>query len=111
MEKEIVSFSRGGATLTARISCEIDHHTAGRLRSRIDRALFDERPKALLLDFSDVRFMDSSGIALILGRVECAEAVGARVHLDGLSPTLFKLVRLSGIEKIRNLTVTPEVRS
>ena len=107
MDKEIITFSRSGNTLSARISCEIDHHTAGRLRSRIDRELFVERPRVLCLDFKDVRFMDSSGIALILGRVETAGAVGARVHLDGLSQSLFKLVRLSGIERIKNLTVSP----
>ena len=107
MEKEIITFSRSGPSLVARINCEIDHHTAGRLRSRIDRELFVERPKVLRLDFYDVRFMDSSGIALILGRVESAGAVGAKVHLEGLSPTLFKLVRLSGIERIKNLTVSP----
>ena len=107
MDKEIITFSRSGPTLVARINCEIDHHTAGRLRSRIDRELFVERPKVLRLDFSEVRFMDSSGIALVLGRVESAGAVGAKVHLDGLSPTLFKLVRLSGIERIKNLTVSP----
>ena len=107
MEKEIITFSRSGKTLVARISCEIDHHTAGRLRSRIDRELFIERPGVLCLDFSEVRFMDSSGIALILGRVESAGAVGARVHLGGLSNGLFKLVRLSGIERIKNLTVSP----
>lgn len=107
MEKEIITFSRSAHTLTARISCEIDHHTAGRLRTRIDRELFIERPRVLCLDFSEVRFMDSSGIALILGRVESASAVDARVHLDGLSSGLFKLVRLSGIERIKNLTVSP----
>lgn len=107
MEKEIITFSRSAQTLTARISCEIDHHTAARLRARIDREIFAERPRTLCLDFRDVRFMDSSGIALILGRVESAGAVGARVHLEGLSPTLFKLVRLSGIERIKNLTVSP----
>ena len=107
MEKEMIAFCRVNGTLVARISCEIDHHTAGRLRTRIDKELFDARPRVLTLDFSDVRFMDSSGIALILGRVESAAAVGARVHLDGLSVPLFKLVRLSGIERIRNLTVSP----
>ena len=107
MEKEIITFSRSQRMLSARISCEIDHHTAARLRSRIDREIFAERPSVLCLDFRDVRFMDSSGIALILGRVESAGAVGARVHLEGLSPTLFKLVRLSGIERIKNLTVSP----
>lgn len=105
MDKEIITFSRSGSTLTAAISCEIDHHTAGRLRSRIDRELFIERPQILCLNFREVRFMDSSGIALILGRVESAGAVGAKVHLDGLTPSLLKLVRLSGIERIKNLTV------
>lgn len=107
MDKEIVSFSRVGSALVARICCEIDHHTAGRLRTRIDHALFVERPKVLCLNFGEVRFMDSSGIALILGRVETSAAVGAKVHLDGLSPTLYKLVRLSGIERVKNLTVSP----
>ena len=106
MEKEIITFSHSGPSLIARISCEIDHHTAARLRRRIDGELFSERPNTLCLDFTDVRFMDSSGIALILGRVESAGAVGAKVHLEGLSPTLFKLVRLSGIERIKNLTVS-----
>ena len=107
MDNEIITFSRRGSALIARISCEIDHHTASRLRSRIDRAIFAERPKVVCLDFGEVRFMDSSGIALILGRVESAGAVGARVHLEGLSKGLFKLVRLSGIERIKNLTVAP----
>ena len=107
MEKEIITFSQSGPSLIARISCEIDHHTAARLRSRIDHEIFSRRPSILRLDFSEVRFMDSSGIALILGRVESAGAVGAKVHLEGLSPTLFKLVRLSGIERIKNLTLSP----
>lgn len=107
MEKEIVSFYKRNRTLVAALSCEIDHHSVGRLRQRIDRELFLEKPDMLALDFSQVRFMDSSGIALILGRVETSAAVGAKVHLDGLSPTLYKLVRLSGIERVKNLTVSP----
>lgn len=107
MEKEIVSFQASPSTLTAKICCEIDHHVAARLRQRIDRELFLSRPSVLCLDFGEVRFMDSSGIALILGRVESASALGAKVHLTGLSKTLFKLVRLAGIERIKNLTVSP----
>lgn len=105
MEKEIVSFDRRNRTLVASLSCEIDHHSVGRLRQRIDRELFLEKPEVLVLDFSGVRFMDSSGIALILGRVETADAVGATVRLQGLSSTLQKLVRISGLERIRNLSI------
>ena len=106
MKKE-VKVSREDGALVAYLSGEIDHHRARGIRCEIDSAFFEDMPRSLVLDFSAVRFMDSSGIALILGRVETANAVGARVHLDGLSPSLFKLVRLSGIERIKNLTVTP----
>ena len=105
MEKENVTFQKRDGTLIACISCEIDHHTARHLRGRIDTELFLYRPRTLVLDFSGVRFMDSSGIALILGRVETAGAVGCVVTLKGLSATLYKLVRLSGLERVRNLTV------
>ena len=86
MENEIITFSSGLVSLTARISCEIDHHTASRLRARIDRELFVERPRMLYLDFSEVRFMDSSGIALILGRVERASSLRTSVRHSFAAP-------------------------
>ena len=103
--KEDVTFSHSGGSLTARICCELDHHTVRRIRERIDARLFKDKPERLMLDFSGVGFMDSSGIGLILGRVETARVVGATVCIVGASPMLVKLFRLSGIEKIKNLTV------
>lgn len=107
MERELVAFVRGDGILTARISCEIDHHTARPIRERIDSETFLTRPRVLVLDMSRVGFMDSSGIAMILGRVEVAAANGGTVHLTGLSGTVMKLVRLSGIERVKGLTVAP----
>ena len=103
--KDTVIFSSRDRTTVAKLLCEIDHHTARRLREKIDEKIFEEKPELLVLDFSEVRFMDSSGLGLILGRVECASAVGARVRIEGLSDTLYKLVRLSGIERVKNLSV------
>ena len=103
--RDEVGFSADGKSLRAEIYCEIDHHVARRIRERIDERLFLERPTLLIIDFSAVRFMDSSGIALIFGRVESAAGVGATVRLEGLSPGLKKLVCLSGAERIRGLSV------
>lgn len=104
--KEEVVFLVQGDVLVAMLQCEIDHHTAKRVRELIDRELFRVKPAFLMLDFSGVSFMDSSGIGLILGRVESAGANGARVRLSGLSDSQMKLVRLSGLERIRNLSVS-----
>ncbi len=100
-----VMFSERNKILTARLLCEIDHHTARLMREKIDSTLFLRKPECLVIDFSGVGFMDSSGIGLILGRVETAGAVGASVRLVGLSGTLMKLVRLAGLERVKNLTI------
>ena len=105
MKEEVVFLLRGD-TLVAALQCELDHHTARRVRELIDRELFRVKPRLLMLDFSGVGFMDSSGVGLILGRVESAGANGAAVRLSGLSAGLMKLVRLSGIEKIKNLSIS-----
>ncbi len=102
---EVVKFSESGNMLIARLTGEIDHHSAKTEREEIDAMLFRRKPKRLLLDFSDVRFMDSSGIALIIGRADVAESLGCCVHVGGLTSSLKKLVRLSGIGKLQNVTL------
>ena len=95
-----------GETLVAILPPEIDHHGLIGVREQIDRALFEARPHLLVLDFSDVRFMDSSGIGLILGRCEVCEHLSATVRLCGASRTVMKLLKISGLEKIKNLSIS-----
>lgn len=104
MNKEVV-FTVKGRQLIATLGAEIDHHTASKMRALIDRELLTKRPDSLILDFSDVGFMDSSGIGLILGRVESALAIGASVRVCGMSQHILKLMRLSGLDRVKNLTV------
>ena len=106
--KEAKIFADGGEVRVA-ISCEIDHHSAKAIREAADDAIARYRPSRLVLDFSAVRFMDSSGIGLILGRVMTAESVGASVELKGLFGDILRLVRMSGIEKLKSLKIKEEV--
>ena len=52
--------------LTALVSGELDHHGARDAMRELELAIDAALPKKLVLDFSGVTFMDSSGIALIL---------------------------------------------
>ena len=103
--KESVAFSSDGDRLTALLRGEIDHHAARPIREEIDTELHRLHPKQLCLDFKDVRFMDSSGIALIIGRAEIARDMGCAVRVCGLSKTQEKLVRISGVWKLPGITV------
>ena len=105
MQKDVI-FSQKGEMLIAAIQCDVDHHSAKRMREKIDRMLFEIKPSVLVIDFSSVVFMDSSGLGLIMGRVECASAIHAEVKLVGMSPAISKLVRLCGLDRVKNLSFT-----
>ena len=92
-------------TLECILACDLDHHHAKGLREKIDHALFLEKPRIVILDFSAVSFMDSSGIAFVLGRASLARAIEASLTLRGLGRDIRRLFSLSGIEKQTNITI------
>ena len=104
MNNDVIFLEQEGE-LIARIESDIDHHSAKKMRDKIDDKLFEIRPNTLTIDFSGVGFMDSSGLGLILGRVEKAGALHISVRLCGASPSIMKLIRLGGLERVKNLTV------
>ena len=70
----MLEFQTEEGILRVMLQGEIDHHSAGPLREQIDCRLEELLPKRLILDFTGVTFMDSSGIGLVMGRVRQAAA-------------------------------------
>ena len=91
------------STLTARITGEIDHHAARRLREEIDGEVFRALPGTLLLDLSGVGFMDSSGLGLILGRLNLMTSRKGVLRLSGLNPPVARILMLAGVERLPGL--------
>ena len=85
--------------LTARLIGELDHHGAGEIRERIDNAVLQQRCQRLILDFSGLTFMASSGIGLIMGRYRLMNSLGGTLKLQGTSRRLETVIRLAGLEK------------
>ena len=84
--------------LLARITGDIDHHSASGIREEIDRLLEKERPARLLLDLGETDFMDSSGLGLILGRKRKTEEMGIALTLVNPTEGCLKILHLAGME-------------
>ncbi len=84
-------------TLVATLAGEIDHHSADRIRSDIDDELRLYDVKDLVFDFSDVTFMDSSGIGVVLGRYKKIRAAGGRVVIRNANSLVRKILEMSGV--------------
>jgi len=98
-----ITFSDG--ILTAFVQGEIDHHSAVGIRTEIDRRIQKDKPDVLRLDYSNVTFMDSSGIGLIMGRYKLMSAYSGQIEVVNVPVNMARVVRLSGIEKLGKITV------
>ena len=89
-------------TVTAYLVGELDHHGAKNIRETIDSTIMsmEHPPELLYLDFSDVGFMDSSGIGLVMGRYRLMSELGGKVEVTNLSPNLKKVMLMAGIDKL-----------
>ena len=100
--KYIMQISIAGKyrTLIIRLDGDLDHHSTGKLRDRIDRELKRTGAVNAALDFSNVSFMDSSGIGFIMGRYKIVHALGGKVILYGISDNVRRIIEMSGIDKL-----------
>lgn len=96
---ENLSLSCRDNTVTATLKNEIDHHSAVSVRKEIDDTLYKEMPRTLVFDLSEVNFMDSSGLGLILGRYAKAKELGTAVVIKNPSKRTEKIFRMAGTDK------------
>ena len=79
---------------------ELDHHSAKEAIREMELTLYTALPKHLLLDFSDVTFMDSSGIALAVRAQRRMAALGGMALLCNVPPQAKKVFEAAGIPRI-----------
>ena len=96
-----ISFANDGtSTLIAKVSGELDHHIAGRIRDEADARIVKDSIKKLIFDFSELNFMDSSGIGVIMGRYRQVIFKGGRIGVTGVKAGVERIFKLSGLYKI-----------
>lgn len=96
----MLSAKREGERLTVYLSGEIDHCAAAEWRRQIEASIAEEKPSELCLDFSNVSFMDSSGVGMIIGRYKTMKALGGRVTACRMTPSVDRLFHLAGLHRI-----------
>lgn len=78
---------------------ELDHHLAGKLRTAVDARLGKEN-KNIVFDFSNMSFMDSSGIGMIIGRYKKVKKLGGEVVIAAPRPQVKRIITMAGLTEI-----------
>lgn len=100
MEKERVHYEVHQNCLVVYVTDDLDHHAVLQLREYSDRLIEAGNIKHIIFDFTDVGFMDSSGIGLIMGRYKKVMFLGGRAAVANVGDVVNRIFTLSGLYQI-----------
>ncbi|WP_096434782.1 anti-sigma F factor antagonist [Alteribacter populi] len=99
----LIDLEKKENVLCVRLEGELDHHTAMKLRERVDQAMKEHHLTHMLLNLENLTFMDSSGLGVILGRYKYIQTLGGEMVVCSISPQIKRLFDMSGLFKIIRL--------
>ena len=93
-------YNKMDKSLTLNITEEIDHHMARKIRDRADYEIQRYMPKTFIMDFSNVSFMDSAGIGMLIGRYKMVSMFGGKTYIQNVNRSIKKVFEMAGVLKI-----------
>ena len=96
---QFTSFLQDGH-LTVALTGEIDHHCAKLYIQSIAAKIEAYTPSVYVLDFKEVSFVDSSGIAVVINALRSMTQIEGTLILSGLAEQPMKVFRASGVDKL-----------
>lgn len=86
--------------LMVKLPEEIDHHKSAYISEEADRYILSEKVNNVVFDFEETKFMDSSGIGIIMGRYKKISCFGGKVFAIHADRQIKRILHVSGLHKI-----------
>lgn len=86
--------------LYVKLCGELDEHHSAYVRTTIDELTDSSAIRKLYIDMSNLDFMDSTGIGVLIGRYKRLKPRGIPIFIQSPPPAVDKVLKLSGIYEI-----------
>ncbi len=86
--------------LMVRLPEEVDHHKSTYICEKADSYILREEVENAVFDFEETRFMDSSGIGIIMGRYKKIACFGGKVFAIHADPQIRRILCVSGLNRL-----------
>jgi anti-sigma B factor antagonist len=91
-----------GRAIVLELGGEIDMNCSIKVKNKF-REIYRDKPQLIVVDMTEVKFMDSSGLAILVGVLKWCRLNGSELRLAGLSKgvrNIFEICRLESIFEI-----------
>lgn len=99
----IVEFNKEDKKLIFKLTEDIDQHTVEKVRRKMDNEIKGYIPRKVVFDFSNISFMDSAGIGMVLGRYKLAKMLNGNLEIINVNKSMKKIFDMSGVSRIINI--------
>ncbi len=86
--------------LTICLEGELDHHAARDCLRGVIELIDEYLPRQCVLDLAELRFMDSSGIALIVRAAGKMREIGGTIWIENPSGQAKRVLDCAGVERL-----------
>ena len=86
--------------LCIRMPEEVDHHVSEEICRNADHVILESRVNQVVFDFEETRFMDSSGIGILIGRYKLMSCFGGKVYVIHPDKQIRRMLEMSGMQKM-----------
>lgn len=100
MEKSGFTYEADNHVLVVHLPRELDHHNCQFLGAESDMILDQLYIRKMVFDFSKTRFMDSSGIGVLMGKYKEMRASGGNIAIYGTCPQVERVLQIAGLQKL-----------
>ena len=95
-----ITYIKKDKRLIFEIEEDIDECCVQKIRRRIDNEIQRYMPKEVIFDFSNVSFIDSAGIGLIIGRYKLINMIGGELKIANVNTQIQKIFEMSGLLRL-----------
>jgi anti-sigma B factor antagonist len=88
-----------GERIVMHLGGEIDVYTAPLVREKLDEQIHGGNTD-LVVDLTNVSFLDSTGLGVLVGRLKLARTRGGHLRLVGADERVLKVFSITGLDKV-----------
>ena len=79
---------------------ELDEYSASYIREHLDNTFENNKFSSVVFEMSDLEFMDSTGIGVLIGRYKKLKKRNKSIYISNPSNAIEKIFNMSGIYEI-----------
>lgn len=95
----MIEIKREAEKILIKLAGEADVYASPEMKEELYK-LLEEKPKSIVIDCSELNYIDSTGLSILIGLLKRQKEHGGDVQLLSLQPHVRKIFNITSLDKV-----------